>query len=694
MMDSFPRHSRFRGNDEGVWFHAVLAALALFALPQPALADARADSMASFRTAYRAFKRGDPGTARIELLNAIKADPGNPIAHVLQGRVYLALKDGVAAEAEFGRARDSGMKVDDTRHLMANAYLMQDEPQDALVEADPARVPRRFAVWAARVRGMAQLSLGDADAAIAELNFALRLSPLNSDVWTDIGHFRLENGESAGAVEAADRAVALNPRNTEALILKGQLVRTQYGLLAALPWFDRVLRIDSTNVDALLEKAATLGDMGRAQAMLATTRQVLAIRPGNPKAFYLQAVLAARARNWTLARTLMQRTAGKLDDQPATMLLAGAIEYQTGNYEQAIEKLARLVALQPENMKARRLMGAAQWRQGDDASAIETLRAIADKPDADTYTLTIIGRALERQGERKDAALYLDRAAIPTRSEPSPLNVAADPRQLAALRASAAANPKDTRTRITLIAALLRSGQGAEALQVAQGLAQLNPGAPMAHVLVGDSYVSTGDFVAAAAAYRDAANISFTEPVALRLIDALRRAGNSAGAVQVLNLFLNQNPQDVPAQLLAADVMLSNGEWDRAIAILESLRGRLGDQDAALLNNLAWAYSSAGRTGEALAYAAKAYDLAPANPAVVDTYGWILFQSGKDRAKGIDLMRQAVSQAPKDGGVRWHLAQAYAASGAHAQARAAIEVALGLPGFDDRAKAQALLAKL
>ncbi|WP_157216287.1 tetratricopeptide repeat protein [Flavisphingomonas formosensis] len=667
--------------------------LALSAMPQSAQADGRADSMALFRKAYGRFKAGDVPAARVVLLNAIKADPHNAIAHVLQGRVYLALKDGVAAEAEFGRARDSGIAADDIRHLMANAYLLQDRPQDAIDEADPSHVPGRFAVWAARVRAMAQLSLDNDDAATAELNLALRLSPRNSAVWTDIGHFRIENGETAGAVDAADRAVALDPRNVEALLLKGQLVRTQYGLTAALPWFDRMLAIDPNNLDALLEKAATLGDIGRSRAMLATTRQVLAIRPGNPMAFYLQAVLAARARNWTLARSLLQRTDGKLDDLPATLLLAGAIEYQTGNYEQAIDKLARLVGMQPENMKARRLMGAAQWRQGDDASAIDTLRPIADRPDADTYTLTIVGRALERQGQRKDAALYLDRAAIPTRAEPSPLDVVADPRQLAALRAAAVANPGDTKTQIALIAALLRADQGAEALDVSQALLARNRGAPMAHVLVGDAYVATGNYAAAATAYRDAANISFTEPVALRLIDALRRAGNSAGAVEVLNLFLSQNPQDVPAQLLAADVMLSNGQWDKAINILESLRGRLGDRDAALLNNLAWAYFSAVRMDQALVYAGKAYDLAPANPAVGDTYGWILFQTGRDRQKGLALLRKAAGQSPRDAGVRWHLAQAYAATGAGAQAKAAAQAALALPGFQDRAKAEALIAR-
>jgi tetratricopeptide (TPR) repeat protein len=660
------------------------------AAPAPALAS-RDDSIEYVRKAEAALANSLPRDARIELLNAIKEDPSYGTPHLLQAKVYLELGDGVAAEAELGRARDAGVPAARIPHLMAHALLLQNAPERALAAADPANVPRAFAAYAGRMRGRALSQLGDPGGAAREFGLAMRLSPRDSEMWVDIGRFRLSTGENAGAVEAADRAVAFGPRNPDALLLKGELARTQYGLVAALPWFERALAIDPHNVPALLAKAGTLGDLGRMRAMLATTRRVLSIEDRNPTAFYLQAVLAARAGKFALSRALMQRTSGALEDQPAAMLLVGAIEYQLGNTEQAIERLARLVSIQPDNIKARRILGAAQWRAGDVRATIETLQPIADLPDADSYVLTLIGRAYERRGERALAANYLDRAAMP-----SPVLAArpADPREIEVLQRGVAINPGAAAPRVALIRALMRSGRNQEALAQALLLQQGNPGAPAAHVLAGDAFTGLGQYAQAAEAYRRAANISFTEPVAMRLVEALRGAGQGKAAARALSLFLGQNPQSVAGQLLAADFMMSAGEFGRAAIVLEGLRKRLGDRDAALLNNLAWAYFQTGRSAPALALAEKAYALTPANAAVSDTYGWLLYQTRQNRERGLSLLEQAAGQAPRNAGVRWHLAQAYAAEGRKGDAKVAAQAALALPDFGEGPKARALLARL
>src|SRR3546814_3545308 len=136
-------------------------------------------------------------------------------------------------------------------------------------------------------------------------------------------------------------ALKLQPRHVEALTLRGELTRSQYGLAAAMPWFDRALEIDPGNVIALLERAATAGELGRTTVMLADTRKVLTLTPGNPRAFFLQASLAARGGKFDLARSLYQRTHGVFDDQPAAMLLASAIDFRTGRIGEAARRLQR-----------------------------------------------------------------------------------------------------------------------------------------------------------------------------------------------------------------------------------------------------------------------------------------------------------------------------------------------------------------
>jgi Tfp pilus assembly protein PilF len=51
-----------------------------------AFADRRSESMSSYQRAFRQFERNDFRTARIELLKALKADPNNPLARLLNAR--------------------------------------------------------------------------------------------------------------------------------------------------------------------------------------------------------------------------------------------------------------------------------------------------------------------------------------------------------------------------------------------------------------------------------------------------------------------------------------------------------------------------------------------------------------------------------------------------------------------------------
>jgi tetratricopeptide (TPR) repeat protein len=604
-----------------------------------------------------ALDKNLPREARIEFLNAIQAAPDDGKIRLAQARTYLLLGDGVAAEAELARARTLKVPASETHHLMAHALLLQNRAQDAVAEA--AKAPPQHAAYAARMRGRAFMVLGDATQAGAAFDQAIAAAGQDSQAWTDLARFRRGTSDVAAAVAAADKAVELDGRNIDALTLRGELTRSQYGLAAAMPWFDRALQIDPDHVPTLVERAATLGDLGRMKEMLAETRKILTVAPKNPVAYYLQSMLAARARKFDLARSLYQRTGGKLDDKPAGMLLASAIDFETGNAEQAIQRLQKLVGAQPDNVKARRLLAASQWRLGDAAGTIQTLRPLADRPDADSYVLTLIGKAYDRQGNSEMAARYIARAAEPQRRTATALlDSPVDDAQLAALRRKLDASPKDAQLQVQLVRALLGRGLGGEALQRAQRLQAGSPGVPDAHVLVGDARGILGDYKGAVEEYRKAANLAFTEPVAMRLIEALRNSGNSTGAARVLELYLTQNPQNVPAQLIAANSFLQAKQWDGAIAIYERLRKRIGDRDATVLNNLAWAYSEKRDYERALPIARKAWELDKKNPATTDTYGWLLYKSGQDKTQGIALLEQASRGAPTDDQIRDHLSAA------------------------------------
>ena len=664
------------------------AALIAVAATGPARADSAADARLELAQSLGLLHAGNISAARSHAQAAIKADPGWGLAHAVLARVYLAMEDGVAAEGELGRAKDTGFDIERAHQLYAHAWLLQGDPKRAIAEAGKAKP--RFAGYALRVGARALAAEGDLPGAQQTLARLLAVAPNDSAAWSDLGRVRYNSGDTAGAIDAATKAIALDGNNIEALTLRGELVRGQYGLVAALPWFEAALKHDAYYHPALIEYAGTLGDAGRYADMLEATRKALAARPGSPQAYYLQAVLAARAGNYDLSRSLMERTAGKLGGLPGTLLLGGMLSYQVGAYEQAIEQWRGLVGRQPMNITARRLLATALLRSGDAKGALDVLRPVALRGDADSYTLSLVARAFERTGERDWSGRFLDRAAWPARDGSTPFG---SDDSLPVLSNAANDAPDDPVLRLGYLRGLIDAGDTGGALGQAQALAHDHPGAPAAQLALGDVLMVMKRYGDAAAAYARAADTRFDEPTMLRAVDALDHAGRRPEAANVLALFLSQNPQNVAGQRLAAHWQIASGDWDGAIDTLEGLRGQIGNRDAALLAELAYAYIGDDDADTGLVYARAAYRLAPMNPAATDAYGWALYQQG-NTGPALQLLEKATSIAPEHSVLRWHLGQAYADLGRKAEAVAQIKAALGDPGFSERNAATAALKTL
>jgi cellulose synthase operon protein C len=660
---------------------AALAALTMCA------ASAQSADQAAARSALiqglEKMRVGDMRTANVHVLNAVKADPGFALAQAVYARILLELGNGEFAAKALDKAAARGIAEQRINHLRGHAALLQGDAKAAIALLQPQRVEPKFHAYAARTLAKAYAATGDYNAASKAFDDAIKLSPNEAGLWVDVGRYRFSTGNIASAIDAGERAVKLAPANTNALTLMGELVRTQYGLVASIPWFERALSADSQNLTAMIELAGTYGDAGKSTAMLALTRRIMILDQGNPRAYYLQAVLAARANKPELARGILYKIGDRLDGLPGVTLLRGILEFQAGANEQAVRMLLPLLNQQPGNDKVRQMVGAAKLRMEDYDGAIAVLMPLARRGDADSYALTLIGRAFEAKGDRVAAAQFLDRVGTPWRGAYAPLDV---PRP--------AGNPNDAAVAVPDIANLIASGRTADALNRARSIQAQNPGVPAGYVLVGDSLTAMNQPAAAAEAYRKAANIRFNESTALRLARALSVAGKPDEGLQVLKLFTAQNPRSIPARVLSADVAIFRKDWDRAIILLEGLRTQIGNRDAMLLNTLSWAYLNQGNADKAVANARAAYALAPTHPVIANSWGWALYKTGRNKAKGLAFLKKASAQAPGNLGYQYQVAIAAADLGQKAQAKKALQIVLAAPKFSDREAAAKLLKQL
>ncbi len=612
-------------------------------LQTPIKAAPNPDAVAAFNEAKTLRAAYDLRGARVQLLNAIKADSKWAPAHIAQAEVALDLFNGAAAQAEIEKAIDLGVKQADVQHLLGAALWLQGKLDDAEGVLTDPDLPPTDTIYANRVLGRVYMDKGDLAAAEAAFTKALDRAPKNSVLWTDIARFRYVSGNQKGAIEAVDYAVRLAPNNIRALELRGRFIRSQFGVVAALPWFERALQISPNDIPILEEYAATLGEAGRNRDMLTQVRRIIALDGRNGKAYYLQAVIAARAGEYDLARRILPMAGQRMNATPGAMLVAGVSEYELGNTNQAIDIFRRLVLTQPANMDFRRLLARAMYRNGDALDALDEIKTVTARPDADNYSLMLAARALEAAGQGEKAAPLLDAAAQPVVRHAIPL---AEMLTLSAAAEGARSNPNNARFVVPYIRSLMLERNYNAAATEAARLQSTNSGVAEAHVIMGDVEIERGNVTSAIVAYAKAREINYSEGTMLRIVDAHRRLGNANGAREALIAYLTFNPSNLMAQRLLAYLMLDNKEWAGAIPLLERLRTRIGYNDSILLANLARAYSGTKRHDDAIMAASTAYRIDPANPMVTHVYGQVLLKSGKRPKAARELLQKAALLVP------------------------------------------------
>ena len=237
-----------------------------------------------------------------------------------------------------------------------------------------------------------------------------------------------------------------------------------------------------------------------------------------------------------------------------------------------------------------------------------------------------------------------------------------------------------------------RAGNIDAALRLAARVREQRPKSAAGDILAGDVYAEAGRNAEALKAYRAGWKKQPSSGLAVRLFSARSKAGDPAGALLALERWLAEHDGDAAARRVMASAYARTGRTQLAILEYEKLIAA-ESRDAGLANNLAALYFEA-KDERALALARKAHELAPHNPAVADTLGWILINSG-DVEGGLVYLREAYSRASNQPEVHYHLAVALNGLGRTREARSHLQSALGLQkDFEGAADARRLLESI
>ena len=239
-------------------------------------------------------------------------------------------------------------------------------------------------------------------------------------------------------------------------------------------------------------------------------------------------------------------------------------------------------------------------------------------------------------------------------------------------------------------------GQGKfeQASEKATALIADFPNSPFGHIALGDLRAARGLYPEAAESFSAALALRPERgDFALRLHQALRFAGDPHRAESVLTDWLARDAEAHWARKALADHLRNEGDL---AAARDEYVVYLGARptDVSANNNLAIVYSGLGETTKALAHARKAHDLAPANPFIADTLGWLLVNSDKVE-EGLRLLREARARASNVAEIRYHLAVALNKQGRDKEALAEVQAALeSEQPFEGREEAEKLEREL
>lgn len=542
-------------------------------------------------------------------------------ASIDAARAALTRGDGIDAEMKLRAALASGAARRDVAAWMGKAFLEQEDLGKARTWLAPGDFAPGTEADGWRALGLLEKLQGHLPESGRAYDKALRLIPNDASLWVEIGRLRYAGGEHRAAIAAAGHALELDPGNVRALQFGGQLVRDRYGLLAAIPWFEQALRHDPKDVPVLLDYAATLGDLGRASEAVTVTRRVLELSPKNPRAYYLQAVMAARAGNYELARGLLLRTGDKLDGLPGVAMLRGVVEIAAGNYELAGDALEEALRMQPDCREAKDLLARAIYLGGQYRYATLRFKDEIARDDASPYLLTVVARSYEVLGDRLRAGELLDRAA---RAQAPALRVMPHQGQ---------------------VGELLAEGKAAAAQAMAESARNADPDFYDNQALAGDVQLALGHPQAAQERYAAAGLIRMSESLFQRRFEAYAMAGDLKGAQGMVEGYLRQNPTSRAALRAAARLAIGTGDLARAEAILSWLRDDGDARDVRLLSELALAETREDDPEAARGNARAAYRLQRSSPLATQALGFCYAALGTRREEARALLDKAQAMA-------------------------------------------------
>jgi cellulose synthase operon protein C len=559
------------------WPSAAFAAVILV-VTYPA-ASAKGAS-AYVKDAEQYFANGNLKAAEIELRNAVRESPKDPVLRARLAEIYLQLGDVASAESEARTARERNGNEVDYLPVFADALLRQDKFTDVLDQIQPGHRNPVLESKVRTARGTAEAGLRYWDKAEAMLHDAVRLDPSAAKPKLELA--RILNGKNLKEAEKLiAAALAADPLSAEAVEVKGEMLRARGDQDGAMRLFDKALKIDPKHQLAHLNRADVNIARNKFAAADEDLDSVLKVSPDNFMANYLRAVELIKQQKYAAADRIFDRISPAFPIYWVGYYLQGATKLTLGQFERAEIILGKYLTNVPGDLGAARLIATAALQQHAAPRAIDYLKPLVDILPVDAATLSLLGNAYMADGKPGLALQQFEKAAvldpqnptIKTRIAIAEIDAGHGEQGLGQLKQVFASGSGVTAAGPILVLTELRAGQVDKAAEVATSLIKRDAQNPLYQKLLGTVRVAQHEYARAETAFRAALAIDPGFPEATRDLGQLYLAtGRIDDAKKVYNDLLSAKTNDVTGLLGLADIAIAEEKWPEATDTINRAR--------------------------------------------------------------------------------------------------------------------------
>jgi putative PEP-CTERM system TPR-repeat lipoprotein len=628
----------------------------------------------------------------------LKAGPDNVRTLQLMGAVELHKGALVQAETHLSRALQLAPQMGAVRRLLAQTYLQQRQGDKAYTTIAPLAEEPNAPGEVLALAAQAQLMRGETAKAEALFERAVKANPDDTRSRTALALTEIDKGDTEQGIDELAAIASKDPGTTaDVALITAQVRRRDYdGAMKAIDALEKKPAADKALTAALRARVFLVrGDRNAARQHF---ERALAINATYFPAIAGLAALDVDAKQPDAAKKRLEDLLKAQPQHQQGLLTLAYLKSRTAApREEVVELLNRAVQAHSGAAAPRLALIDYYVREKDYKAALTAAQnASAALPD-NIALLDALGRVQLAAGEHNQALATFNKLAALQPKSPQGAMRAADVHvamknneaALQSLRRALSVQPDLLMAQRGIIALELAAKRPKEALATAREVQRQRPDEAVGHALEGDVEAMQRNWTASVAAYRAGLQKKSGDRLAPKLHAAMVAGGSRTAAEQWAGEWMKSHPKDSQFLSYLGDVALAQRDWPQAENRFQAVL-KLQPNNVAALNNVAWSAMQQDKPG-ALALAQKANELAPNQPALMDTLALALAKD-KQLDKAVELQRKAVAMQPQNNALRLTLAKLLLQSGDKAGARTELDALAKLgEGFRDRAEVDQLL---